>query len=761
MSTRGGNILIVTHYYPPHIGGIEIVAQQQARSFIKAGKKVSVVTCVSSNDSPGTLNEDGIIVHRVPVVNFFDARFAIPFPLGGIRLASLLSKEVSKADTVYLHDVFYEPSWFAYIFSRLYKKPIFLTQHVAIVHHRNKLVELIQRAVYATWGKLIFRYSKGIIVYNKNVETFLLERKVDPAKILEIRNGINLSTFYPARSSEKKELRRHFGLPLEKPLVLFVGRFVHKKGFMNLLNANSPDYDLLLAGSGDIAAEWANVPGIHIIGSLEQEELAKLYRTADIFVLPAKGEIFTLAMQEAMASGLPIITESDPGYKHYDIDRNLILFNECSPEILRENIKRLMSDKFLLKKMSTYSIEMAKKWFDWEANFNKSTDFNSIKKVPSLTIIAPYFYPKIGGVEIYAYNVAKRLQESGKYRVSIITSNDIGRPYEKGAIDGMTIHRLPVSFRISNTPINLRWYWYIKKIFVLEETDIIHAHSPVVFMADIAASAAKGRPFVITYHSGGMAKGKWPIDTIIYFYERVFLRRLFRRADAIISYYKNFSKQKLDQFSSKTYIIPPGVDIDRFKATPLPPNTKIAMFLGRIDHSSNWKGIEQFLQAMVLVKEKYSHSILELVGGGDAVEHYRRRAIELGIGSSVIFAGPQMGDNLVRAYQRASVVVLPSTSDSESFGMVLIEAMASGRPVIGSDIGGIPGVIDNGQDGLLVSPRNPRALAAALMKIFSDNNFAKELASKGVEKARQFNWDSNTEKYDKIFETLLENVHHS
>ncbi len=372
-----------------------------------------------------------------------------------------------------------------------------------------------------------------------------------------------------------------------------------------------------------------------------------------------------------------------------------------------------------------------------------------------IVIVTPYFYPKIGGVENYVYNIARRLHQGGKYHVSIVTSNHETKGYREEIIDGMTVYRLPVWFKISNTPINLQWYGWMRRFFTVENPDIIWIHSPVPFMADIAMLAAKKTPIVFTYHSGNMLKGKWLLDIPIHFYESVLLRALFRRADTIVSYYPKFAQCELRQFSHKTYFIPPGVDRDQFKVTALPHRTEIVTFVGRIEHNSDWKGVEQLLQAMALVIKQRPRAQLELVGGGDAIEHYRLQAEKLGIGQSVFFIGPKTGQDLAEAYKKASLVVLPSTSDSESFGIVLIEAMASGRPVIGSDIGGIPSVIDHEKNGLLVPPKNPKALAEAIERILGDRVLAVRLANFGEAKAQNFRWENQTKKYVNLFKTII------
>ena len=372
-----------------------------------------------------------------------------------------------------------------------------------------------------------------------------------------------------------------------------------------------------------------------------------------------------------------------------------------------------------------------------------------------IAVVASYFYPKIGGLENYAYLLAKRLHASGNYQVSIITSHYDGNGYKKEIIDGMTVHRLPISFTLSNTPINLACYWSIKKIFAAEQPDIVHLHSPVPYMADVAARAAGRRPVVLTYHSGSMLKGKWPADAIIWPYENIFLPILFKRANAIIAVSQAFAKRKFPELAGKIHYIPPGVDLDRFRSTPLPDTTDTITFVGRIEHSSSWKGIDWLLKAMVIVLKKYPAARLEFIGGGDAVGYYREMANDLGIGKSVFFQGPQLGQNLVDAYARAKIITLPSTSDSEAFGTSLLEGMASGRPLIATNVGGISQVIEDGKNGLLVPPKNPEALAGAIESILSDRSFAMRLADYGAKKAQDFSWDIQAKKYSDLFLSLL------
>ncbi len=382
-----------------------------------------------------------------------------------------------------------------------------------------------------------------------------------------------------------------------------------------------------------------------------------------------------------------------------------------------------------------------------------------IDHIPNLTVVSAYFHPKIGGLETIAYTTAKKLHTSGEYNVSIITSNYAGTGYKKEIIDGMTVHRLPIWFVLSNSPINPLWYSQIKKIYKKEQTDIVHTHSPVPFMADVAVFAAQSEhiPTVSTYHSGGMKKGKWWTDVIIYFYEEYFLRALFKKTNKVVTVHQEFMKKNYPEVGYKTFFIPTGVDLKRFTPTALPENDMVT-FVGRIEHSSSWKGIEQLLQAMVLVLKERPEVKLTLVGGGDALAHYTERTKSLGISDSVFINGPKFGLDLVKAYAETTLIALPSTSDSEAFSVTLVEAQASGRPIIGTTTGGTPQVIQDGENGLLVPPKDPQALADAILRILGDRKLAEQMSEAGSKKSKEFSWEIQTKKYSLLFEELLNNT---
>ncbi len=375
-------ITIVSHYAMPHIGGIEQVAEKQAKFLKEKGFNVSILATASSEEEPGEeITKDGVFIKRFPAWTMAERSFSIPFPIVGIKSLYYLWRSVGDSDIVHIHDVFYQPCWFAALFAWMQNKPIFLTQHVAMVEHKSFVVTLIQRFVYGLIGRAVFGLAKKIVVYNNHVYKFLVDYGVAKDKIIEARNGIDFNVFYKGADNEKKAIRVKYNLPTDKKLVLFVGRMVSKKGYDILYNARDSGYDIAFVGSGDVPEEWGKAEGVYFLGPKSESELSEIYRCSDLFVFPSEGEVFTLVMQEAMASGLPVITTYDRAYDIYgDIKESGVLFSKRNSGELQKNIINIIKNEELINEMSEHSIKFAKKYFDWRENIQKVVDMYKIPK---------------------------------------------------------------------------------------------------------------------------------------------------------------------------------------------------------------------------------------------------------------------------------------------------------------------------------------------------------------------------------------------
>lgn len=359
-------VLIVSAYAHPHIGGIEVVVGQQARTLAALGHKVTVVTSRCAVTEAEQEEMDSYTVVRMPAWNLLEERIGVPFPLWSLGAAWRLADLVRDSDVVHVHDVYYGSSVLAASLARRYGRPLFVTQHVGVVEHDKALVKLVEKLVYSSAGRALWNWAEAITVYNPIVLEFLHSHGVSAAKISLTYNGIDTSYFRPGTNDEACLTRQRYGLSPDVPIVLSVGRLVPKKGFQRLIDARGSEYEVVHAGPGQIPDD---VPkGVRFLGPLDRDELRDLYQASDIFAFPSVGEMLTLAMQEAMACGLPVVAAVDEAYSRYDLDPHGISLVDPEPGTLRSALLEILGDPARMRYMQTYSRQLAEERFDWCKN---------------------------------------------------------------------------------------------------------------------------------------------------------------------------------------------------------------------------------------------------------------------------------------------------------------------------------------------------------------------------------------------------------
>ncbi|MDQ2888122.1 MAG: glycosyltransferase family 4 protein, partial [Chloroflexota bacterium] len=349
-----------------------------------------------------------------------------------------------------------------------------------------------------------------------------------------------------------------------------------------------------------------------------------------------------------------------------------------------------------------------------------------------LLFVTPYFPPHLGGVETYAFNIAQGLTQTCDYEVVVVTSNQKGKRQIIENYCGMKVYRLPIMLRIENTPLNPLWYFALKRIIRAEKPNIINSHQPVPFIGDLTAFLAGNIPFVLTYHSGTMVKKMLWLDIIIFLYEKFILPHTVRKATKIICASSFVKNTILKKYAFKSIVIHPGVDTALFKSDPVIEREKnLVLFICRYKNMYRMKGLYCLLDAIKALPGARLCII------GEKCDFLEERVVSVGM---------KHGKDLVEEMQRASVVVLPSLADVESFGMVLIEAMACQTPVIGTNIGGIPEIIRDGIDGFLVPSNDSYALALAISKIVADKELARCMGHFGEDRVKkEFAWDTRVD----------------
>jgi len=370
-------------------------------------------------------------------------------------------------------------------------------------------------------------------------------------------------------------------------------------------------------------------------------------------------------------------------------------------------------------------------------------------------LISPYFAPARGGVETFTLKTCICLRDKYGHDVFVVTS---GNDHDSMLVEervGFKTYTLPAVMKISNTPVGLDWHGKLRKIFTIEQPDVINAHMPVPFLADIAERTRGQIPLVLTVHND-IEKSSFLGRLMSAGYYCVIGDKTLERSDGIIAtsnYYVD-SSRRLSAQRSKLTIATCGVDTDLFH--PQSSNglvvrkgyegRRIILFVGSMDATHAHKGLDILIRSIAQLRDRYKDILLLAVGKGDAIPRYRKLVNKFGLNNHVLFPGPVEDFELADFYRLANVCVLPSTNRSEGLGLVLLEASACQTPVIGTRVGGIPFVIRDNITGLLVEPGNVNALARAIDRVLADSELATSLGTNGLHCVKEhFTWNTSAE----------------
>jgi len=305
---------------------------------------------------------------------------------------------------------------------------------------------------------------------------------------------------------------------------------------------------------------------------------------------------------------------------------------------------------------------------------------------------------------------------------------------------------IPASGSIARITISLRLASRIKAALSQENFDIIHLHEPFMPMLCTAVLRFSNTANVGTFHafqdSLGYLTRLWsgynfgrPISTIM-------LKRRARKLDGKIA----VSKPAME-FASKYVpgyynIIPNGIDLEHFSPNISPIDRfcdgKLnILFVGRLEKR---KGLNYLLKAYQQVKREFPNSRLIIVGPGIRLrKKYEKQVLRSGL-TDVVFIGYVSYDELPRYYKTADIFCSPATGQ-ESFGIVLLEAMAIGKPIVASNIEGYASVVTHGVEGLLVPPKDDKALAQSLISLMADKSLRQQMGARGRLKAMEYSWE--------------------
>ena len=363
--------LHVAHNSLPHIGGLETVVAAETEELATRGWDVTLVTSSQPSAAPGVRTENGVRVVRVRAWHGLESRFGVPFPVFSPRLLSVLAREVRRADVVHIHDPLYLTSWAATLWCLLLRTRYVVHRHVGFVHHSSAVVRTVQRIVVASLGRVVLDRADAVVAIDERIADASRETVRAPGRVQVLGNGVDATLFRPALRDERDRTRRELDLPLDEPLVLFVGRFVPKKGFPLVAAAAADDYRLVFVG-GD-RPKGLDDDRLHFLGGLPAARMPQVYGCADVMVVASVGEC-PLTVLEAMSSGLPVVANDDPALHTSWTAGPGVRFVDLAAGDLRHTLEQMVRDLVGTRRMGERARAHVRESFSWQAHVDRLED---------------------------------------------------------------------------------------------------------------------------------------------------------------------------------------------------------------------------------------------------------------------------------------------------------------------------------------------------------------------------------------------------
>lgn len=290
----------------------------------------------------------------------------------------------------------------------------------------------------------------------------------------------------------------------------------------------------------------------------------------------------------------------------------------------------------------------------------------------------------------------------------------------------------------------------IKKIIREFKPDLLHSHYASSY--GLLGALSGFSPFLLSVWGGDVFT--YPHKSFIH---KLALEYTLKRADKILSTSHIMAKET-KQYTNKEIIVTPfGIDLDKFK--PIEVNNlfnKGDIVIGTVKTLEEIYGIEYLIKAFKIVVDKYSHLSLKLliVGGGSLERELQELTKDLHTDDKTIFTGKVPFVDVPKYHNMLSVFV--SVSNSESFGVAIIEASACAKPVVVSNVGGLPEVVEDGVSGFVVPPRDEIETAKAIEKLISNEALRTRIGNNGRDRVRKlYNWDDNVKQMINVYKDML------
>lgn len=597
--------------------------------------------------------------------------------------------------------------------------------------HRSAYAQLIRRLERRV-------YSGPALLWSMSAED---AREIEArfgrprGSVVTVPNGVDAEAFSPERRDAlRDEARAAVGVGADDRLLLLVGNDLNKKGadFAMAALCLLPSYvRLAVAGrvSSQEVAELAVTAGVsdRVVTLPHVEDPMRYYAAADLLLAPSREDSFHLPAIEAMACGLPVVVSAKAGVSELIRDGNeaLVLHDPSDLDAMARAVSSILDDADLAAGLAKRGRAFAESR-SWDANAERAAELIEREATtPRMLVLAPDARG-VGGIQRVTRSLTQALSEAfGEDRIGIVSLRGgelpvRGRVLREGASGGPgRVSLLQKAAFASGTAWTAR-RWRRRLAMVAA-----HPHlAPVAWAARLLSDA----PYAVWCH--GIEAWRPPSPAVGF---------ALRRANVVFAP-SRFTARRVEQVArlhpGSVRVIPhalPGLP----DAPPRTPGPRPAVLtVARLTSENRYKGVDTLISAWPRVRSEID---AELVIVGDGPDRTRLAAIArlLGVEDSVRFTGRLSDEELARAYGSASVFALPGrhrlepTPEGEGFGLVYVEAGARGLPVVASPGGGVDDVVRDGENGLLVDPKDAGDVARAIVTLLRDPALAARLGEEG------------------------------